>query len=288
LSYSEARTKSITSYFLLIKPRETLLLAFIGVCTSLIASQWLFQPQRFVALVFALTLGSAGCNGLTNYLDRNVDERMPRTQGRVLPMGLIQPAEKSLLIIIPLIILALSMAWALSPICFATGVIGVIASALWRKTITCTLFGIVAGCSPVLIGWFAFHDSLNLTIFMICLLVALWIPIHVWSVIVAKRDEYRAAGLAYFPISMSTRKTITAIFVLTLLLVSVSLFMYFYKIFGLVYVLPAGILGAIMLASTLYMTVRGSPEFAWKIYRLSSFPYLGISFIAMAIDRLIA
>ena len=272
LSYTQAKINHIASYVLVIKPRETLLLAFIGICTALIASSWALQPQKFLLLIFALTLGSAGCNGLTNYLDRHIDARMQRTRSRVIPRGLIKPAEKAFFLIIPLILMALLLAWLLSPICFVFGIVGVLASALWRKTITCTFFGIIAGCSPVLIGWFAFSTEFNITILLICVMVALWIPVHVWSVIVAKKEEYTAAGLAYFPINLSTRKIIAAIFVMTCLLLVVSVLLYIFRLFGMIYLIPALVLGGIMFASTLRLLMNRSPTLSWKVYKLSSFP----------------
>jgi protoheme IX farnesyltransferase len=286
LSYTQTKINHISSFVLVIKPRETLLLAFIGICASLIASSWTLQPQKFLLLIFALTLGSAGCNGLTNYLDRHIDALMQRTRSRVLPGGLIQPAERVLLLIIPVILIALLLAWMLSPICFIFGMVGVMASALWRKTITCTFFGIIAGCSPVLIGWFAFTTEFNFTILLICIMVALWIPVHVWSVIVAKKEEYNAAGLAYFPINLSTRRIIAAIFVMTCLLLVVSMLMYIFRLFGPIYLLPAMVLGGVMFAATLRLMMNRSPALSWKVYKLSSFPYLGICFIAMACDKL--
>lgn len=287
MKYTQVNIHPYINYFLLIKPRETLLLAFIGFCTALIASGWHIEGNKLGILAVALILGSAGCNALTNFLDRGVDARMERTRNRVLPRGLIQPPEKSLFLIIPLILVALSLAWLLNPLCFVAGIAGILASSLWRKTITCTFFGMIAGCSPVLIGWFAVNPYINLTVVMICLLVALWIPVHVWSVILAKKEEYMAAELFYFPINLSVKKTTAIIFILTCSIFILSLALNLIHLFSTIYLIPVLIMGSLMLVSTAYLIFRTSSGIAWRIYKLSSFPYLGVVFIAMTLDKLL-
>jgi heme o synthase len=281
-----AKNNSISSYFNVIKPRETLLLAFIGLCAGVIASKASFTDSRFIMLVAALFLGSAGCNGITNYLDRKVDALMDRTRNRALPMGFIYPAENALLLIIPLIIAGLAISWFINPWCFFAGIVGVLASTLWRKTITCTIFGIIAGICPVLIGWFAFNNVVSISLVLICLLVALWIPVHVWSVMIAKRDEYRKAGLNYFPLNLKTGNTIGAIFGITILLYTASMTLFFFGGFGKIFLVTANILSILMVAATANLLAKRNSNTAWRVYKLSSFPYLGLIFLVMTIDTM--
>jgi heme o synthase len=278
------KTNTIGSYFNLVKPRETLLLAFIGVCSGIIASNAALPDYKFILLLAALALGSAGCNGITNYLDRKVDAKMNRTMNRAIPRGRIYPAENALMLVIPLIVISLVMAWFVNPACFVTGVIGVLASTLWRKTVTCTIFGIIAGICPVLIGWFAYSSYIGPTIVLICLLVAFWIPIHVWSVMIARKDEYARAGLNYFPLSLKTGHTITTIFILAVILFSLTISLYLFGGFGRIMLVAAVVLSAIMVVAVANLLRNSSSATAWKVYRLSSFPFLGIIFLAMVVD----
>lgn len=281
------KSNSLASYFNLIKPRETLLLAFIGICAGIISSGGAILNLKFILLTAALLTGSAGCNGITNYLDRKVDARMNRTMNRVIPRGLIYPAENALLMVIPLIIIGLAIAWMINPICFIAGITGVLASTLWRKTVTCTIFGIIAGIAPVLIGWFSFNDVFSPAVILVCLLVAFWIPIHVWSVMVARKDEYRKAGLNYFPLNIKTGHTVAAIFSLTIMLYAVSLSLYLFSGFGHIYLAGANILSLAMVAATANLVKKQSSGTAWRVYKLSSFPFLGLIFLVMVIDVLL-
>jgi protoheme IX farnesyltransferase len=273
------------NYIEILKPRETSLLVFIGACSAVIAADWDLSISIFILTVITITLGTAGCNGLTNYLDREVDGRASRTKARALPSRRIYPPQKVLPLITALIVIALIMAYLLNPLCFIFGLAGTIASIAWRKTVvSCTLFGVIAGCSPVLIGWFALRPVFNVEIGIICLMIAIWIPMHIWSVMIAHRNDYLNAGLNYFPLNLSVKNTAILIFVLSLLLYSISISLYILAVFKLIYLAIANILGILMIYATTRLLFNSTSIAAWKVYKLSSFPYLGIMFIAMCLD----
>jgi protoheme IX farnesyltransferase len=287
MSIALRKRGTILNYIEVLKPRETGLLLFIGGCSALIASGEAWNTPVFLLALLAIGLGSAGCNGLTNYLDSSVDAKMTRTCSRSLPSNRIYPHYRALPLIVSCIVIALALAWILNPVCFFTGLVGVMASAAWRKTATCTFFGIIAGCSPVIIGWFAMNPAFELKLLYICLLVALWIPIHVWSVMLAKRDEYHGAGLNFFPLNLKTGTTIRIMFVLSVSLCAVALLLYFLTDFKLLYLSVAIVLSIIMVLANIRLLRSENSINAWKVYKLSSFPYLGIIFLAMCLDKLL-
>ena len=166
----------IWNYIDVLKPRETSLLTFIGICAAIIAAQGYPAAWTSAGVFVAVLMGSGGCNGLTNYLDRNVDVQMLRTCGRAIPSQRIHPPEKMLPLAIALVIAALIFAWILHPLCFAFGLAGTIASVVYRKRAMCVFQGTIAGCAPVLIGYLAITRDINWTILFMCLLITAWIP----------------------------------------------------------------------------------------------------------------
>jgi heme o synthase len=281
------KPSAFINYIEVLKPRETSLLVLIGFCAALIASAGNFSVEKLVLAVIAILLGSAGSNGLTNYLDRNIDAKMKRTNERVLPSKRIYPAQKALPLILMLIAISLVIAWFLNPLCFAFGLSGVVASAIWRKTISCTFLGIIAGCSPVLVGWFAMSPTFDLKIVLICVMVALWIPIHVWSVMVAHRDDYFSAGLHYFPLNLHVKNIVIILFMLSILLYIVSNLLYFLTDFGRLYFAVVTVMGLAMIYTNARLLFSTNSDSAWRVYKFSSFPYLGIVFVVMCIDILL-
>lgn len=283
MSIALSKRASFLDYINVLKPAETGLLAFLGVASAVIAAAG--YPNVTVLLVLvAVLLGSAGSNGLTNYLDRDVDARMTRTCRRALPSRRIYPPEKALPLIISLIVIGLALAWVLNPLCFAVGVLGVIASSVWRKTISCMFLGIVAGCSPVLIGWLAINPTFDVTIVLLCALVAVWTPIHVWTLMIANREDYLNAGLRYFPLSWQVKNVVKLLLGLSILLYAVSILIYFYGGFHVPYLIVANVLGVLMVYANARLLFSMTSSAAWRVYKLSAFPYLGIIFLVMTLD----
>ncbi len=288
---STGRGGWVINYIRVLKPRETVLLAFIGLCAALVAWDWLapFPTRTFLLAAAALLMGSGGTNGLTNYIDRDLDAKMQRVRHRPLPSGRISPPQKMLPWAISLVIGGLAIAWFLDPLCFAFGAFGVVVAITFRKRITCVFpQGAIAGCSPVIIGYAAVSHRLDLTLLLLCLLITFWTPLHVWSVMIANRDDYRQAGIKYFPVSREARDAIKILPFLAALLLGSSISLHRYGDMGTFYLAVACILGIMMFVSTLRLIYTSFSSDAWRIYKLTAFPYLGLIFIAMVIDRAIS
>ncbi|MDY6834021.1 MAG: protoheme IX farnesyltransferase [Chloroflexota bacterium] len=278
--------RTIASYIDVLKPRETILLTFIGLCAAFIAVNGHPALGTFLLAGLAVLMGSAGANGLTNYLDRNLDAKMRRTCRRSLPAGRINPPEKVLPVTITLVVIGLAIALWLHPLCMVFGLAGVITAVTFRKRVSCAFpQGVVAGLSPVLIGWVAFDATFSAEIVLISLLIAVWIPLHVWSVMLANREDYQSAGIGYFPLSWQTKDAVKVLLTLSFVLIITSLLLsYFASNLSWLYLLAAIVMGILTLGSAIRLTISSNSHDAWKLYKLSSFPYLGIIFMAMCLD----
>jgi len=280
----------INDYLDVLKPKETSLLLFIGACSSIIAAasdRGAFPANDFIIAIIAILCGSAGANGLTNYLDRDVDARMKRTCRRSLASKKIDPPQKALPLIIILITMGLIMAWVLSPVCFFIGLMGIVSSGIWRKTISCTFLGIVAGSAPVLIGWYAITKQpvIDVLPVLLVLMIVFWTPLHVWTLMIANRQDYENAGLHYFPLSWKDTDVIKILAVLSVALAISALLIYFLSgRFHWLYLTFSSILGAVMVIASIKLLFNPVSRNAWAVYKLSAFPYLGIIFSVMAVD----
>jgi protoheme IX farnesyltransferase len=285
LSVGRGIAWSIWPYIDVLKPRETSLLTFIGVCAAIAAAGGYPSLNRLLFLLVTILIASAGANALTNYLDRGVDAKMQRTCRRALPSGRINPPEKALPLSITLTVGGLVMAWFLHPLCFVFDFTGTVAAVVWRKKNTCIFpQGTIAGCAPVLMGWLAINPTFNPTIILLCVLIGVWIPLHVWSVMIAHRDDYLGAGLLLFPLTIDVRKAMKLLLALSAILYPTSIALYFVAHLGLVYLVAANILGIAMLYTSSRLTISGASKDAWKLYKLSAFPYLGLLFLSVCLD----
>ncbi len=243
-------------------------------------------PLGLLLLALAAILAaSAGANGLTNYLDRHVDARMERTKNRALPSKRIEPPERVLPLTIGLAVLGLVLAWWLHPLCFLFDVVGTAVAVVWRKKVTCVFpQGVIASCAPVLMGWFAISASFRWELLVLCVLIAAWLPLHVWSVMIAHREDYLRAGLSYFPVSRETGQALKLLLVFALVLYVASISLYFVGDFSWLYLVLANVLGIVMVYASWRLLASGVFRQAWRLYKLSAFPYLGLIFLVMCLD----
>ena len=276
--------KTVRNYIEVLKPRESSLLTYIGVCAAIIAGDGQIS-LKLLFIAVTILIASAGANGLTNYIDRDVDARMQRTRHRALPSNRIDPPEKVLPLIIGLTVIGLALAWVLDPLCFYSDLIGTIAAVVWRHRATCVFpQGVIASCAPLLMGWFAIDPTFSWAILLLCILIAVWLPLHVWSVMIGNREDYIGAGLTFFPMNREPGDAVKVLLVFSLMLSLAAVTFYFVGDFALLYLIVASLLSMVMVYATLRLVVSSASDDAWRLYKLSAFPYLGILFLAMCLD----
>lgn len=283
-TFSPPRHRALPAYLDVLKPRETGLIAFLGLATAVVAGGGRPPLDRLVLGTVAVAIGAAGVNGLTNYLDRDVDALMERTRHRALPSGRIRPAEKVLPYAGGLTALALFLAWLLNPWAAVAGFGGTVASLMGRKTSFTHLLGGLAGAAPVAVGWLAVEPGPSPTLLFLVLLVMGWVPLHVWSLMLAYREDYLRAGLRLFPVSWRVADAVKVLWGLCFLLYGISLAGYLMAPLGALYLAAANLLG-LGLVYAGYRLWRGQGEGdAWRLYRLLTYPYLGIMFVVIMLD----
>jgi protoheme IX farnesyltransferase len=276
--------RTVKNYVEVLKPRASILLTFIGVCTAVIAGDGQ-TSLKLLLITVTILLASAGANGLTNYLDCNIDALMQRTKNRALPSKRIDPPEKILPLNITLVVIGLALAWYLHPWCFAADAIGTLASIVWRKRATCVFpQGMIASCAPVLMGWFAVRPVINWELVLLCILISVWLPLHVWSVMVANREDYINAGLNFFPVNREVNQATKVFLLFTVLLCAAAIALYFVADFTLLYVIVVGLMSIMIVYANIRLIVSNTSKNAWRLYKLSSFPYLGLIFLAMCLN----
>jgi len=86
------KSKSLSAYGELTKPRIVLLLDFTAVMAFLVAASTI-NIVRLVAVIVAGTLASGGAGALNCYLDRDLDRTMGRTSRRPIPQGEVSPVH---------------------------------------------------------------------------------------------------------------------------------------------------------------------------------------------------
>ena len=185
-------------------------------------------PAATAALVAAVLLASGAAGAVNHYVERDLDSLMRRTAGRPFAAGRLRPHPLWPLAFTALMLLAGALAW------LATGpasALFVLAGAftysvvytLWlkRRTVWNIVVGGLAGSFAVLAGGAA--GGLSFEVGVLALVLFLWTPPHFWSLAMAVREDYAAAGVPMLPVVAGAARCARVIFAHTLALVPLSL-----------------------------------------------------------------
>ncbi len=288
-------TGSIQSYYELTKPRIVFLLVFTSLAATFVAQRLLqltVTPVQWLVAGTAITAGSAGCNTLTSYIDRDIDAVMLRTRHRPIPSGRIS-LRNSLRFGLVLVGTSLVLAVTLNILSFAWMALGIVDNVviysmlLKRRSPLNILLGGFSGGFPVLFGWSAATPgpvgSFSLLPVLMAGLVFLWIPIHIWFLAVSYKSDYSKAGVPMLPVVIGTKSALRIITLFSLIFLPFSIAIYFVGQFGLAYALVAIVGGFANLVGSIYVLLNPTETNAWRMFKISS-PYLFLLFLGMIID----
>ena len=292
---SRTKATGISRYYELTKPRIVSLLVFTSLTATYVAQQSLKYPFSIFEWLItgvAITAGSAGCNVLTCYIDRDIDAIMHRTRHRPIPSGRITP-KNALRFGLLLVAISLLLALTFNILSFTWMALGIVDNVivyslvLKRRSPLNILLGGFSGGLPVLFGWSAVTPgpigSFSLVSVLMAGLVFLWIPIHIWFLAVSSKADYARANIPMLPAVVGTVTALRLITLFSLVFIPFSLAVYYLGNFGLVYGLTAGIGSVLLLVGSFYVLARPTEENAWRIFKITS-PYLFMLFLGMIID----
>jgi heme o synthase len=274
---------------MLTKPRIISLLLVTTIAPMFVAG----NPGWPLVLIVALGgyLMAGGANAVNMYLDRDIDLRMSRTRLRPIPSGRMGPRA----------VLAFGVALATAATFLLARFTNVLTALLalggfyfyvfvytrWLKRTTPQniVIGGAAGAFPPLVGWAAMTGTIDLTAVYLFLIVFYWTPPHFWALALLKQRDYGRAGIPMAPLVWGERETMRQMMWYNVILIALTLLPATFGAFGIIYLVSALVLGAILLVGVI--RVSTSAEWtgpAWRVYKFSLL-YLALLFIAMVIDR---
>lgn len=183
----------------LTKPRLSSLVIFTA------TGGWWLAPVESPAItgfyaVLGTTLTVGAANTLNNYLERESDKHMTRTQNRPLPTGRLSSRAALLFglfltsVSIPMLVL---LAHPLSALLASLALVSYVFvyTPMKRSSSMNTLFGAFPGALPPLIGWTAATNSLDIGGILLFALMLLWQIPHFLAICIYRKNEYEEAGL---------------------------------------------------------------------------------------------
>jgi protoheme IX farnesyltransferase len=292
--------QSAGNYVALTKPRIIELLLVTTFPTMFLAERGLPSLWLILATLVGGTLSAAAANVLNCYLDRDIDKVMHRTSNRPLVTGAISPPAAlrfgAVLVVASTLWLGLLVNWLSAVLSLAAILlyVGFYTMLLKRRTSQNIVWGGVAGCMPVLIGWSAVTDSLAWPALILFLIVFFWTPPHYWPLSMRFKEEYEAAGVPMLPVVAKDAVVARQVVIYSLHTVITSLVLIPVASMGWIYLLVTVPAGALFLLEAFRLLARAkAPENTttaslnpMRLFHYS-ISYLTLVFLAVAVDSLL-
>lgn len=287
--------RTVRAYIALTKPRVLELLLVTTVPVMILAEGGFPSLWLVLATVIGGSMSAGSAAAFNMYLDRDIDAHMQRTVNRPLVTGEVSPRG------------ALVFAWALAVgstvwLWVTTNALAAALSAgaiffyvviytiiLKRRTEQNIVWGGIAGCFPVVIGWSAVTGSLAWPPVILFVLVFLWTPPHYWPLSMKYSDQYDSVDVPMLGATRHGSQVGLHVILYTWATVVSSLLLIPVAGMGLVYTASALVFGGwfIYESHRLYnRAIRGTEPRPMRVFH-ASITYLTLIFVAIAVDPLL-
>ena len=225
-----------------------------------------------IVLLAATLVGTglvvSGTNALNQWWEREADARMERTARRPLPSGALAPAAA---LRFGLITSAAGLGWLFAVVNRPTALLAALSVGLYvlaytplkRRTPLALFVGAVPGALPILGGWTAAGEGLNVPGAVLFGILFFWQIPHFLALGWLYRDDYRRGGFAMWSRDdvdggLTGRQAV----VFAAVLLVASLLPTFVGLAGAAYAIAASVLGTVMVAYSVALwrmpTTRGA------------------------------
>ena len=196
----------IRGYLDLMKLRVVELLLVTTLPALVLAQNGIPSVGLSIATILGGTLAAGSANAFNMVIESETDKLMKRTAQRPIATGVISRREATIFAtIVGLLTLLIfwffttALATLLTLIAIVFYVV-IYTMALKRRTAQNIVWGGIAGCMPVLIGWAAVTNDLSNVAWAFFFVIFFWTPPHFWALAIKYKDDYAAAGIPMLPV----------------------------------------------------------------------------------------
>jgi len=292
VSYARVGFRQRFMDFLILTKPVVVLLLLATTITALIAG-WGGWPPLSLTLFTLLggALAAGGASALNQFIDRDLDKNMQRTEKRPLAAGRMFPAEglafALALCLLSYYVLAAFVNFTAAVLSLAGIFYYVFIYSVWLKkaTVQNIVIGGGAGAIPPMVGWAAATGRVDLVSVILFLIVFMWTPPHFWALAIVRKSDYARAGVPMLPVVHGEAETRRQIWLYTWALVATTLLLPIFQLTGTIYLVSAIVLGLWMLWGAWRVWKMEGNKPAWQMYRWTSM-YLLFLFVAFMADRI--
>lgn len=286
---------TVKAYVALTKPRVVELLLVTTAPVMILAERAIPAISLILATLVGGSLSAGSANAFNMVIDRDIDQVMGRTKNRPLVTGELTVRQA---LVFASVLAAASFAmlwWWTTPLAAVLSLAAiafyVFVYTLWlkRRSEQNIIWGGIAGCFPVLIGWAAVTGSLGWEPLILFLVVFLWTPPHYWPLSMKYRDDYAKVSVPMLGAVRQAPVVGLQVILYAWATVAASLLLIPVAPMGVVYTSVAILAGGwfILESHRLYQrALRGGEVQPMRVFH-SSISYLTLLFVAVGVDPLL-
>lgn len=277
-------------YYELTKPRVVMLIVFTAVVGMFLAVPGFPNLTALVFGTIGIGLAASSAAVINHLLDARIDEKMARTRSRPLPQGKLNERQALIFAVtlgaLSMLILAVLVNGLTAMLTFASliGYAIVYTVYLKRATPQNIVIGGAAGAAPPVLGWAAVTGEVHSDALLLFLIIFIWTPPHFWALAIARKDDYKNAGIPMLPVTHGNAFTRKYILLYTILLVLITIMPYLSGMSGLIYLVTALLLGAAFLYYAWLLLKNAGLDLPMRVFRFS-INYLMVLFAALLVDH---
>lgn len=283
----------VGAYVALTKPRVIELLLITTIPAMLLAQHGLPPLWLIACTLTGGTLAAGSANALNCFVDADIDSVMKRTTARPLAQNTIPP-RNALIFGIVLGIFSFAFLWLFVNLISAVFAVATIlfyifvyTLVLKRRTSQNIIWGGMAGCMPVIIGWSAVTGTVAWPALVMFGVIFFWTPPHTWALAMKFKDDYARAGVPMLPVVATAQQVTRQIVIYSWITVVCTLALA--PVTSWIYVTVAALSGVwfAVFAHKLHNVVRrGGSTNTMKFFHMSNL-YLMLVFCGLAVDAVV-
>ncbi|MDG2472248.1 MAG: heme o synthase [Pseudomonadales bacterium] len=279
-------------YLELCKPNVVALMALTTVVGMLLAVPGMVPLDILLLGNLGIGLCAASAAVINHVVDKKIDLLMKRTENRPVAQGRLKDSHALLfsavmgLLGMWVLIFYVNELTAWLTLGSLIGYALIYTCFLKRATPQNIVIGGLAGAAPPLLGWTAVTNEIHGYALLLVLIIFAWTPPHFWALAIHRKDDYAKVGIPMLPVTHGDKYTRLHILLYTIILFVVSVLPFATKMFGLLYLLGAVILGLGFLYWAVVMLINKDPQAPMQTFRYSII-YLMALFIIMLADHYI-
>jgi protoheme IX farnesyltransferase len=235
-------------------------------------------------------LVACGASALNQFLERDLDARMRRTENRPLPSGRMTPDT---VLVLGVLFSVAGLVYLAAGVNVLTSFLGAVTlvsyvfiyTPLKRVTTLNTLVGAIPGAIPPLMGWTAATGEISAAGWSLFAILFIWQLPHFMAIAWVYREDYARAGFKMLPvIDPDGGKTAAHAVCHSIGLIPVSLFPALLGIAGAVYFCGALLLGIIFLFFAIQFSRQLTADRARNLF-IASIVYLPVLLGLLVLDK---